>query len=366
MSTLSKAGTAVAFDNVCKAYQGTTEVVSNLNLAVGTGEFFTMLGPSGSGKTTSLMMLAGFETPTKGDIRLDGKSVAHVPPHERDIGMVFQNYALFPHMSVSENLAFPLTVRKLDRSTVRARVADIMKVVHLEGLEDRRPSQLSGGQQQRVALARSLVFHPKIVLMDEPLGALDKQLRETLQLEIKRIARTTGITVVYVTHDQSEALTVSDTIAVFNKGRVEQVASPTELYEWPANSFVASFIGDNNSLMGTVTAIEADWATVQLADGSHIKAQKSKFSKVGSKTRVSIRPERVRLGAFLNDNSLLVRKAPVLESRFMGDVIHTRVRLADNEDFLIKTHNTPGLQRPGPGQEVELGWLPADGLSLDA
>ena len=226
----------VEFDRVQKSYDGETLVVKDLNLAMPQGEFLTMLGPSGSGKTTCLMMLAGFETATHGDIKLGGRPINNIPPHKRGIGMVFQNYALFPHMTVAENLAFPLEVRRIPKAERTEKVRKALDMVQMGEFAGRRPAQLSGGQQQRIALARALVFEPELVLMDEPLGALDKQLREHMQFEIKHLHERLGVTVVYVTHDQSEALTMSDRIAVFNDGVVQQLADPATLYERPENS----------------------------------------------------------------------------------------------------------------------------------
>jgi putative spermidine/putrescine transport system ATP-binding protein len=225
--------TIVDFKNIQKTYDGETLVVKDFNLEVKRGEFVTLLGPSGSGKTTCLMMVAGFETPTHGDIMLNDVPITHVPPHKRGIGMVFQNYTLFPHMTVAENLAFPLEVRKIDRSAISEKVQRALDMVRLGEFGTRRPAQLSGGQQQRVALARALVFEPDLVLMDEPLGALDKNLREEMQLEIKHIHEQLGLSVIFVTHDQSEALTMSNRIAVFNDGVVQQCAAPDSLYEEP-------------------------------------------------------------------------------------------------------------------------------------
>jgi putative spermidine/putrescine transport system ATP-binding protein len=253
----------VEFERVQKSYDGETLVVKDLNLKIGKGEFLTMLGPSGSGKTTCLMMLAGFEVATHGEILLDGVAINNIPPHKRGIGMVFQNYALFPHMTVGENLAFPLEVRKLGRAEIEQKVRRALDMVQMGAFVGRRPSQLSGGQQQRIAVARALVFDAELVLMDEPLGALDKQLREQMQYEIKHIHENLGVTVVYVTHDQSEALTMSDRIAVFNDGVIQQLADPATLYERPNNAFVAQFIGENNQLHGKVAAIDGDtsrWA----------------------------------------------------------------------------------------------------------
>src|SRR5210317_2672546 len=249
---MSNEASFVEFQRVQKSYDGETLVVKDLNLSMPRGEFLTMLGPSGSGKTTCLMMLAGFETATHGDIRLDGVSINRVPPHKRGIGMVFQNYALFPHMTVAENLAFPLEVRHMDKSEREQRVNRALDMVQLGAFGDRRPAQLSGGQAQRVAVARSLVFDPDLVLMDEPLGALDKNLREQMQYEIKHIHENLGLTVVYVTHDQSEALTMSNRIAVFDDGIIQQCDPPPVLYEEPENAFVANFIGENNRFVGKV------------------------------------------------------------------------------------------------------------------
>ena len=231
----------VEFKDVQKSYDGVTLVVENLNVDIARGEFLTLLGPSGSGKTTTLMMLAGFETATHGEILLNGTPINNVPPNKRGIGMVFQNYALFPHMTVAENLAFPLQVRRLSKAEIEEKIKRALEMVSLPEFASRKPAQLSGGQQQRVALARALVFEPELVLMDEPLGALDKQLREQMQYEIKHIHENLGVTVVYVTHDQSEALTMSNRIAVFNDGVIQQLAEPDDLYERPDNAFVAGF-----------------------------------------------------------------------------------------------------------------------------
>jgi putative spermidine/putrescine transport system ATP-binding protein len=242
----------IEFDGVSKRYAGTASAaVDDLHLAIQAGEFLTLLGPSGSGKTTTLMLLAGFEAPTAGIIRLDGAPIQSLPPHKRNMGVVFQSYSLFPHMTVAQNVAFPLSVRKTAAAAARDKVAAALAKVHLQDYAARKPQQLSGGQQQRVALARALVFEPRLVLMDEPLSALDKKLREEMQLEIRRLHRELGVTMVYVTHDQSEAMTLSDRVALFNHGRLEQIASPQVLYDAPANPFVASFLGDNNMVSGT-------------------------------------------------------------------------------------------------------------------
>ena len=265
----------VQFVDVQKTYDGDTLVVRDFNLDVARGEFLTLLGPSGSGKTTCLMMLAGFEAVTQGEIVLDGRPISNVPPYRRDIGVVFQNYALFPHMTVNENLAFPLEVRKASSAEIEARIRKALDMVQLAGFGQRRPAQLSGGQQQRVAVARALVFEPKLVLMDEPLGALDKQLREQMQYEIKHLHERLGVTVVYVTHDQSEALTMSNRIAVLNHGVIQQVATPQDLYERPESAFVAQFVGENNRLLGTVREVNGSNCVVAVEGGEVTGAARS-------------------------------------------------------------------------------------------
>ncbi len=356
----------VAFERVQKSYDGLQLVVKDLNLTMPKGEFLTMLGPSGSGKTTCLMMLAGFETATHGDIRLDGKPINNIPPHKRGIGMVFQNYALFPHMTISENLSFPLEVRKIGKSDREAKVMRALDMVEMGAFGGRRPAQLSGGQQQRIALARALVFEPELVLMDEPLGALDKQLREKMQFEITDLAHRLGITVVYVTHDQTEALTMSDRVAVFDDGRIQQLAPPDELYEKPQNSFVAQFIGENNTLEGVVREIKGNTCVVQLDDGGLIDAVPVNVSKVGERTRVSIRPERVEINKDRLQEGAHTLKAEVLEFVYMGDIFRTRLSVAGNDEFVIKTRNAPDQVRLEPGTQIEIGWLPDDCRALDA
>ena len=258
----------VNFRGVRKTYDGETLVVKSLDLDIYRGEFLSLLGPSGSGKTTCLMMLAGFEFPTGGEIRLDGKLLNNVPPHKRDIGMVFQNYALFPHMTVEQNVGYPLSVRKVQADERAGRVDDALRMVRMENFAKRYPAQLSGGQQQRIALARALVSKPKLVLMDEPLGALDKQLREHMQYELKSLHEKLGLTFVYVTHDQSEALTMSDRVAVFDKGIVQQLDTVDRLYESPCNEFVANFIGDSNRLRGTIESVGDEFCDLRLENGS--------------------------------------------------------------------------------------------------
>lgn len=363
MSIVSKEDGFVVFDHVQKSYDGETLVVKDLNLFIGKGEFMTMLGPSGSGKTTCLMMLAGFETATHGDILLGGKPINNIPPHKRGIGMVFQNYALFPHMTVNENLAFPLEVRGQGKSEREANVAKALDMVQMGEFGGRRPAQLSGGQQQRIALARALVFEPELVLMDEPLGALDKQLREHMQYEIKHIHERLGVTVVYVTHDQSEALTMSDRIAVFDDGIIQQLASPSDLYERPENAFVAQFIGENNTLSGTVKAVKDGFASVDFGDGTLGQATAVSCGDVGSKTTLSIRPERVDIGTASGKNAV---DAKVLELIYLGDHIRCRMNVMGNDQFVVKVPNAAGHKHLKVGETTKVSWHKEDCRALDA
>ena len=354
----------VRFAEVQKSYDGISLVVKNLNLSIADGEFLTMLGPSGSGKTTCLMMLAGFETATHGQIYLDGEPINNVPPHKRDIGMVFQNYALFPHMTVAENLAFPLKVRKMGSADVEARVNRALDMVQLGEFGGRRPAQLSGGQQQRVAVARALVFDPKLVLMDEPLGALDKQLREQMQYEIKHIHENLGITVVYVTHDQSEALTMSNRIAVFNDGIIQQLAPPSELYEKPDNSFVAQFIGENNKLTGKVVEATEGACTVALDSGEQVKALPVNIDGPDTPTMLSLRPERVLLNPGEGECDTSV-SAQVEELIYLGDHIRTRMSVCGRDDFIVKVPNATERSELQPEIAVQIGWKLEDCRALD-
>jgi putative spermidine/putrescine transport system ATP-binding protein len=285
----------VSFRGVQKTYDGAHLVVRSLDLDIRRGEFLTLLGPSGSGKTTTLMMLAGFESPTAGEILLDGKPITRTPPHKRNFGMVFQNYALFPHMTVEQNVAYPLTVRRVPKAEQARRVARALDMVRLEGMAERLPGQLSGGQQQRVALARALVFEPQLVLMDEPLGALDKQLREHMQIELKELHRQLGVTFVYVTHDQGEALTMSDRVAVFNDGEIQQLDVVDRMYEAPANRFVAGFIGDSTVLKGTVRAADDERCGIVLTDGRVLAGVNVNGAAMGAQVDACIRPERIVL-----------------------------------------------------------------------
>ncbi|MBF7728484.1 ABC transporter ATP-binding protein [Pseudomonas sp. N040] len=354
----------VSFRGVQKSYDGENLIVKDLNLEIRKGEFLTLLGPSGSGKTTSLMMLAGFETPTAGEILLAGKAINNVPPHKRDIGMVFQNYALFPHMTVAENLAFPLTVRGMNKTDCSERVKRALSMVQLDKFRNRYPAQLSGGQQQRVALARALVFEPQLVLMDEPLGALDKQLREHMQMEIKHIHQRLGVTVVYVTHDQGEALTMSDRVAVFHQGEIQQIAAPRVLYEEPSNTFVANFIGENNRLSGRLLSHSGERCVVELGRGEKVEALAVNVGQPGEPVTLSIRPERVRLNAASESCSNRF-SGRVEEFIYLGDHVRVRLEVCGKADFFVKQPIAELDPALAVGDVVPLGWQVEHVRALD-
>ncbi len=343
----------VEFRGVSKTYDGQTMIVEDLNLSVKKGEFFTLLGPSGSGKTTCLMMLAGFEAPSSGAIHLLGRSVHNLPPRKRGIGVVFQNYALFPHMNVGRNLTFPLEVRGVSPGERTKRIAEALKIVRLEGYGNRRPGELSGGQQQRVAIARALVFEPTLVLMDEPLGALDRRLREEMQFEIRRMQHDLEVTVVYVTHDQQEAMAMSSRVAVFHRGRIQQVAAPETLYEEPEREFVASFIGDNNMLRGRIRSVERDYCDVE-TPGGMIRAFPVHDCRPGEHAALAIRPERVGLsrpGVYTNEF-----EAKIEDILFIGDHLRLHLNLCGNPNFIVKIQNIVGHSAVLAGDTVRVGW----------
>jgi putative spermidine/putrescine transport system ATP-binding protein len=352
----------VRFIGVEKSYDGHTLAVRNLSLDVARGEFLTLLGPSGSGKTTTLNMLAGFERPTRGEILLAGKPVDRLPPYQRNIGMVFQNYALFPHMTVAENVAFPLSVRRLGRAEIADRVRRALAMVRLEAFGERRPGQLSGGQQQRIALARAMVFEPSLVLMDEPLGALDKKLREHMQIEIKLLHERLGLTVVYVTHDQSEALTMSDRVAVFHDGLVIQQGTPDALYSRPQDPFVAGFIGENNLFSGTAETVTAGRVDVTLAGGLRLIADAVGGIAAGAAVLVAVRPEAIRLAGADEAGENRVR-AQVTSRIYLGD--HQRL-LADIENGPAVTVKIAAGLTIAAGEPVTLAWGAADCLAFAA
>ncbi len=350
----------VRFIDVRKSYDGKVDAVRALNLEVAAGEFLTLLGPSGSGKTTTLTMLAGFERPTAGRIFVGADDITNVPVEKRGIGMVFQNYALFPNMTVGENIGFPLKVRRVSGAEIASKVKRALAMVRLDGLADRRPQQLSGGQQQRVAVARALVFEPRLVLLDEPLGALDRQLREQMQYEIKHLHERLGVTMVYVTHDQVEAMTMSDRVAVFSAGQLRQVAAPRRLYEEPQSLFVAQFLGESNILPGTVRQRHGGQCSVALEGGQGVVS-----TAVGAheKVNVAIRPEKVALGAAAA-GCINRYPAKVLEVSFLGDQLRVRLAALGREDFIVKFANAPGQAALAPGGAVEIGWRAEDCRAL--
>jgi putative spermidine/putrescine transport system ATP-binding protein len=355
----------VQFKGVQKSYDGETFAIKHLDLTMYRGEFLTLLGPSGSGKTTCLMMLSGFETATHGEIALDGRDITHLPPHKRNIGIVFQNYALFPHRTVARNIAYPLECRGMSRAEIRERVRRILEVVRLSGYENRLPRQLSGGQQQRVAIARALVFEPTLLLMDEPLGALDRQLREQMQYEIRRLHERLKVSVVYVTHDQSEALIMSDRIAVLNQGIIEQLALPSELYDAPQNRFVAQFIGENNALVGEVAEMRGSRCRVRLVTGDMVEALAISSGPVGSTTTVSVRPENVVLAP--SSACANAFSARVHELIFHGDHLRLRLGVCGNDEFVVKVPKKVAIRTSlAVGQTISVGWESDDCRALDA
>jgi putative spermidine/putrescine transport system ATP-binding protein len=345
-SVLELAGVRKRYDSLV--------AVDDLDLTLDTGEFLTLLGPSGSGKTTTLMMVAGLQQPDAGSIRLNGVSVANLPPYRRDVGMVFQNYALFPHMTVRRNVAFPLEMRGTPTAEIARLVDEALALVRLPDHGERLPKQLSGGQQQRVALARAMVYRPALLLMDEPLGALDRKLREQLQLEIKRVHRERSISVLYVTHDQEEALTMSDRIAVFNKGRIEQIGTPEELYDRPATRFVASFIGDTNLLAGRVLGVADGICEVETAAG-RIAASVRTPIEAGAAGFVAVRPERVVLAPVQTSGAGL--EGIIVEQVFLGTSRKYVVRLSDGTEIVVlRPISDPPFAQAA--STVRLSWAP--------
>ncbi|MBZ9994060.1 ABC transporter ATP-binding protein [Mesorhizobium sp. BH1-1-4] len=337
---------------------GSVRAVNEITLDVRPGEFLSLLGPSGSGKTTLMMMIAGFEMPNAGKIWIGDRDVTDVPPNRRDVGMVFQRYALFPHMTVAENIAFALRMRKVPKHEKARRVADALAMVQLEGYGKRLPNELSGGQQQRVAVARALVFEPPVLLMDEPLGALDKKLREQMQIEIKRLQQRLGVTVIYVTHDQEEAMTMSDRIAVMRDGSLEQIGSPSELYDSPATPFVADFVGKTNFLEGECRQCDGTGLEIGLGHNGFIRIAQcpptlATAPKPGDKMRLAVRPEQIRmLRAADEDRPALdgVVEAVI----FVGSFRTFLVRLAGGDIVHVQTHMGHDISQPGKGDRVSL------------
>jgi len=356
-------GATVVLDHVSRSF-GPVIAVDDLSLKVEPGEFITLLGPSGSGKTTTLMMIAGFEHPDRGEIYLDQRPIVNMPPYRRGIGMVFQNYALFPHMTVAENIGFALRQRGVAKPAIAAQVAETLDIVRLRGYEARYPRQLSGGQQQRVALARAIIFKPSVLLMDEPLSALDKQLREGLQLEIKRLHQQLGITFIYVTHDQREALIMSDRVAVMNEGRIEQLGSPSDLYDRPTNRFVASFIGESNFLAGEVTGVDETQVTVRVGDETVNALSAAKLS-IGAQVMLAVRPEKIAFSepaSPARSRDMNVFAGIVRDVTFVGEAYRYALDIASGATIVLKQQHRFPVKLREPSERVTIEWHVQDTL----
>ena len=347
--------------------RGVVTAVERVDLTIGEGEFFSLLGPSGCGKTTTLRMIGGFEEPTEGQILLYGNDVVGVPPNHRDVNMVFQSYALFPHMSVFDNVAFGLRRKGVDSASAKKRVNDMLELVQLEGKSDRRPRELSGGQQQRVALARALVNKPRALLLDEPLAALDLKLRQAMQIELKRIQREVGITFIFVTHDQNEALTMSDRLVVMNAGRIEQLGSPRELYERPRTRFVAGFIGTSNLITGTVRAMDGTTAVLETsADETLLAPDAAEVgAAVGEPLDITVRPEKIALTSERPDGTRCAVRGRVAEVVYLGTSTQYAVRMTDGSELLVFVQNASDADDVARREEeVWLSWRPDHSLPL--
>jgi spermidine/putrescine transport system ATP-binding protein len=354
---------AIELSGVHKDYLShgeTVQAVRRLDLTIAQGEFFSLLGPSGCGKTTTMRMIAGFEEPTGGTVFLDGRDVTRVSPNKRDVNMVFQSYALFPHLNAYQNVVFGLERKKVAKDEVRRRAGEIMEIVSLTGMEKRAPREMSGGQQQRVALARALVNRPRALLLDEPLGALDLKLRQQMQVELKRIQREVGITFVYVTHDQGEALTMSDRIAVMDAGRIDQLGSPREIYERPATRFVAGFIGTSNLLDGTVESVTGDVAVLSYGEGERVLVPVSGAMKAGDDLEVSVRPEKIDLARQAPAGTgISVLTGLVTEVVYHGTSTNYTVKTSAGPDLVVFDQNAFSAEDlAGPGDRVYLSWSP--------
>ena len=354
MTTTDVATADVRLEDVVKRFDGTV-AVDGISVEIPRGAFFALLGPSGCGKTTTLRMIGGFEEPTEGRIYLGDQDVVGLPPYRRDVNTVFQSYALFPHMSIEDNIGFGLERKGVPKADRRGRVAEMLELVGLAGFAKRKPRQLSGGQQQRVALGRALVNHPRVLLLDEPLGALDLKLRKQMQLELKRIQHEVGITFVHVTHDQEEAMTMADTIAVMNQGRIEQLGPPAELYERPATAFVAGFLGASNLLPGTIEGAEA----IRLDDGTVVRA--SVNGRTG-RVAAGVRPEKITIGAGGGANEL---PGTVAETAYIGVATQVVVRTAVGTVHVFAQNMDAGGRVPNPGTTVVLSWSPESTFVVD-
>jgi putative spermidine/putrescine transport system ATP-binding protein len=364
-SLSQRSGRRLDVEGVWKAYGGQPFVVRDVTFVLEPGEFLTLLGPSGSGKTTILMLIAGFESLSRGKIRVDGRDIVGQPPERRNFGIVFQGYALFPHMSVLDNVAFPLRMKGIAARERARRAGEMLEKVGLDGLGSRRPHELSGGQQQRVALARALVFEPDALLLDEPLGALDRKLREQLQIEIKEIQRRVGVSVLLVTHDQDEAMMMSDRIAVMADGKIIQIGSPADVYLHPATPFVAGFLGETNLLPGTCCGLEGDQVVIRFRNGKLGHAGIPRFGgrpAPGDAVLASIRPERIRiLKAGQSADSLI--EGTVVSCAFLGR--HARYVIdADSQLVVVSTTDWSQTSALTPGTQVRLGWLSEDAQGL--
>jgi spermidine/putrescine transport system ATP-binding protein len=352
----------IRLEGVTKRF-GNVLVIDSLDLEIERGAFYALLGPSGCGKTTTLRMIGGFELPTEGRVLLAGDDVTDNPPHKRDVNTVFQSYALFPHLSIEKNVAFGLERKGVSKSETKTRVAEALETVQLPHLAKRKPAQLSGGQQQRVALARALVNRPRALLLDEPLGALDLRLRRQLQVELKRIQQEVGITFIHVTHDQEEAMSMADTIAVMNRGKIEQAGSATDLYEHPETAFVANFLGTSNLIDAEVGAADGAMATVTTHDGAVLHAPANRCAEhAGTPVRIGVRPEKVRLhkAGETTPSGANVLRAKVLLSSFLGVSLQYVLQTAGGEELTVYCQNDEGVTPDafGAGQEVLLSWDP--------
>jgi putative spermidine/putrescine transport system ATP-binding protein len=353
---------AIEIAEVSKVYDGGVRAVDAVAMAIRPGEFFSLLGPSGCGKTTTLRMIAGFDTPSSGEIRVDGADITYVPAHKRDMAMVFQNYALFPHRTVAENVAFGLRMRKIDKVTIAKKVKAALAMVELSGMEDRRPAQLSGGQQQRVALARAIVIEPRVLLCDEPLGALDKKLRQQMQFELKQLQKSLGLTLVFVTHDQEEALAMSDRIAVMNAGRVEQIGTPVDIYDRPETRFVADFIGDTNIFRGQCVSMN-NGAGIAVGNGLLLALPDGAGIADSTVLSVALRPEKIRLSQGGDAPAAapgMSARGTIESTNFLGGAVLYRIALESGQHVLAQQPNSGAGGLHAPGSNVTLGWTAAD------
>ena len=355
-------GATLHLEDLTKKY-GSVVAVERANMVVQSGEFITFLGPSGSGKTTTLSMVAGFTTPSEGDIRLDGNSTVTTPVHKRNIGMVFQNYALFPHLSIAENIAFPLKMRGVAKAQIADKVEAAMAQVRLKGFGDRKPKQLSGGQQQRVALARAMVFEPNLILLDEPLGALDARLREEIKIELKQLHHRIGATILFVTHDQEEALTLSDRIAVFNEGKIVQMGSPDELYDSPKDPFVADFIGEANQLDGRIVHLNGDRTLLDVNGTKIIGQLRDGFEKPETAASYTLRYERIAIGeaAASRENAF---EAEVEEFLYSGGTTKILFRLNPETTIAARVPQHLLTRKVTAGERIRIGWNASDMLLI--